>query len=1734
LNARSTDNVTDPSSLLSKLQGQYDRHRFLDVWEQCADWWTPATGLDQLSTEELVFAGRLALRLGGSRLARSLFRRVRKEDPLNPLVRYFTDYLEVPGRLLLDDLVGFEANPDIGGNNAELRANWLAAHAYTWARLRNMRRAKELIEHAHDLSPDNAWLYSMESNVLGIADDWSESLRSAERAWELDRHSLWSATSLATALLNVGEIHEACRRLETVTVDTQSAQLAQTACWYQCAITEVLEGNERAESLSKARNLALKIEPLAPLADRDFKTSLARTWLDIAELSEDHTEMERWAKELRSPFQRQVLANLKRNPNGRRVRLPYKRTLQKHIECVPTSVGSALSATGIEISIAELAADVTFGGTAEWAAADWLRNKGFYVRFFSATAATSTRLIEAGIGFMITWEDDDSGHAVAIVGVDHAAGIALAHDPMLFRTAEYLLSVFDEARGPFGVLGMAVVTQERATELDGILPAEAEVMEAFQTHQKAMVLYGPSAAQPTIKQIAERFPSHPGTLYLLAVQDLEDGRVGQALSGLRTLLERYPNSPRLRTHILSACRAIGNTTLLRQTLRTVAETGTIPGVDSQSDWVRPHHRYVAEYADLLRSSSETKQRSEHLLRSVLKTQSTSAFAWHVLADLRSDQHETESALLAYSIASFLASHNEHYAQAYVDALARSHRVEEGLRWLQQRVEQLGGSFQGTSTWITWISALEDRGFPDRAIAACEAALERHGRSTELLAFAVPFLARMGKWEEAEMQLSVLKASEGKAAFHEASVFFHRMRGQPDRALTHAESWIAEVPRSVNARYAYLGAYSMLYGHDAAATRAYEWMRAHPANEDFEYAFYQYADNRLYWRKIRLLRRRIERNPDDAWAWRELVFNALSVFEKGDQRRRKRLQPKIGAYFTELDRVDSGDAATIRAHGLWKENRTDWQGAANCYLEAIQLKPDHFYAYQRAWECSARLPDQKRREIWARMERIYLESPSNLPNPLEMMRLLSIRFGVRDTETIVTGWRLQRPDDPNVIEAAADLLLNHGHGLSDAMRALELLREAVGRFPYHSGLRFSLARACRATNDYREANRVFEELVLRRPDNNSALIQLAWIFQREGSTEKALLTLERASEQEPQAAGSFHNRAQILIESGRYDEAERVLDEALQKIPDSVSMYENAIDLFNRLGRPDKAVHAARQGTRVYPDGAYLWLLLNKALQDSPKLAAPGEIEAALCRSLKGNHSLFETADRMAIFLADQHRYQEAIDLIMEIEPRMTDPSPALGRVAWIKRHSGKPQEAVSDLAEVMRNAPWYSWGWDQLLAWLDEDENWDLSDKLLSVVPARMLTNIEFRQKRLQYLERRESHSSTVETEWEELLHDFPENVSLYLRRYDSLRKANRRAEAATLLGRVAPFAEGNAYHLARLVEVECEEQKLSAALDHALSVCFTRPEESPWPVNRVWDHMGTSALMAEFPDRFKARIQEGAQPTRRALVLYAEHVLEKKDQTRLPKWVRKTRLNPTTRRFNKLVRLVEESSWIDGDYFADLLTVLNQAGYQRSVVSLWNRMRLKNFGSNTDAWAQAGNATINLGRKRAARKLLGEWRSRTGVAMWMLGNYLLSLPRLRQDDLQEVIATCDEGLSGLSHDHCARYLAYMQAEACALSRNREGLLAVWNQRTYYFEGDIQKEEFFPQYQRYLIRDIPDAVHLVERSDDRGFRRLRRNLRLQRIWNPKTRARARLILTLLFRVVILLWLLGRSIESLIK
>ena len=540
-----------------QLQDLYDHHRYLDAFTLTERYWKAPSDVQRLSIDELLLAGRLAARLAGPRLSRWLLRQAIGRDPADTRVRVYTDHLWFKGRRLLVDLRAFERQPEVSGDDPGLRSSWCTSQACTWAGLRDFQRAHGCLDRARALSVDDAWVLVCESAVLGAEDRWADALKSAERAWDVDPGAPFASVTIGACLLNLGRVQEAASRAWAAAGDSQSWELVLDACWHQCALAETCEGREKDAALGRATRLADRLPGLAPLADRESRTLIARARLDIAAVSNDEVQIERWAGEVRSPFHRQLTANLLRNATGRRIRLTHHRTVQKHGACLPASLSVALSAGGHTVDPDEIAAEITFGGTPEWAAAAWLQKRGFHVRSFAVTAELASRLIHQRIAFVLLWDAEESGHAVAVVGLDERAGTLLVHDPRAFRTTEYLLTILDQKSGPLGARAMAAVPQERADELDAVLPPDAAVTEAALEYERALAAHGPSAAATVVASVAERFPSHPGVRYLQAARLLETGKAGQALQEFLEFAPGVPGrtrAPRARAASLPSAR----------------------------------------------------------------------------------------------------------------------------------------------------------------------------------------------------------------------------------------------------------------------------------------------------------------------------------------------------------------------------------------------------------------------------------------------------------------------------------------------------------------------------------------------------------------------------------------------------------------------------------------------------------------------------------------------------------------------------------------------------------------------------------------------------------------------------------------------------------------------------------------------------------------------------------------------------------------------------------------------------------------------------------------------------------------------------------------------------------------------------------------------------------------------------------------------------------------------------
>jgi tetratricopeptide (TPR) repeat protein len=166
----------------------------------------------------------------------------------------------------------------------------------------------------------------------------------------------------------------------------------------------------------------------------------------------------------------------------------------------------------------------------------------------------------------------------------------------------------------------------------------------------------------------------------------------------------------------------------------------------------------------------------------------------------------------------------------------------------------------------------------------------------------------------------------------------------------------------------------------------------------------------------------------------------------------------------------------------------------------------------------------------------------------------------------------------------------------------------------------------------------------------------------------------------------------------------------------------------------------------------------------------GEVESCLRTSLAHDAGLFESADLLAYCLADREQYDDAVQVLEGIEPRMADPSPARGRQAWVARRRSQGAEGLDVMEAAVAAAPWYEWGWLLLADWLEEDQDWQRARELFDRVPDQLAHSLGFRQRRLQILKNAGVDLVRVNAEWNALLRDYPDDEALRAARSSWLR----------------------------------------------------------------------------------------------------------------------------------------------------------------------------------------------------------------------------------------------------------------------------------------------------------------------------------------------------------------------------
>jgi len=356
------------------------------------------------------------------------------------------------------------------------------------------------------------------------------------------------------------------------------------------------------------------------------------------------------------------------------------------------------------------------------------------------------------------------------------------------------------------------------------------------------------------------------------------------------------------------------------------------------------------------------------------------------------------------------------------------------------------------------------------------------------------------------------------------------------------------------------------------------------------------------------------------------------------------------------------------------------------------------------------------------------------------------------------------------------------------------------------------------------------------------------------------------------------------------------------------------------------------------------------------------------------------------------------------------------------------------------------------------------------------------------------------------------------LLRYDSLRSSNRREEAAKVLDAIRPVDPDSPYVLARFAEVLANDAKRKEqSVEALLRITFGEKEESNWPIEYAWKAVRGAGLEEAVYREACERLRKGDRPTLTALTILGSYVVERwtPGKRALQPYWRTWFKDRGAREVVQLLKMVDAANWPTERQRASLIKQLNDAGYARLTVKYWKKDKVE-VESDAGTWAETARALVVLKRKREARKLLRDWRGRTGVGMWAVANYVYSVTGTASQQLQEVRAACRDALTGLPHDHCAKYLVHRETEACALLGDESGLLEAWKEYRSYFNGKLEQGEWFESRRRHLLGDLPELARSAQENNRKMYRKILRSLRWKRIVgslqlenNPKIKANLR-------------------------
>ncbi len=231
-----------------------------------------------------------------------------------------------------------------------------------------------------------------------------------------------------------------------------------------------------------------------------------------------------------------------------------------------------------------------------------------------------------------------------------------------------------------------------------------------------------------------------------------------------------------------------------------------------------------------------------------------------------------------------------------------------------------------------------------------------------------------------------------------------------------------------------------------------------------------------------------------------------------------------------------------------------------------------------------------------------------------------------------------------------LLLHQKDYAGSIARYRRLLDLEIESFEIH----LNLARGLIALEQYREAERHFEEAARRLPSQREAWEGLSQSRSALGDLEGALAAIEEAQATIPEDAGLHQHEGALLVRLGRLPEARKAYETAVVLAPKNALLLARYGELLRTMGRIEESIQRLREATELDPDEGSYWNSLGMTLGGNARLT---EAEAAFRKAFELESENPRYAFNLGLILVRQNRPQEArpyFERVLELEPRFEE------------------------------------------------------------------------------------------------------------------------------------------------------------------------------------------------------------------------------------------------------------------------------------------------------------------------------------------------------------------------------------------------------------------------------------------------------------------------------------------------